>query len=256
MSAAERDAPRRRSWLRGTLRGALGAALLVGAAWGWRTLADAEALRIRTVLVVGAGPQVAPAEVLAAARGHAVGGFLRVDLDALRADVEALPWVASATVRREWPGTLRIVVREEAPVATWRGAELLNADGQRFAPLVGAPDPALPALAGPEGTERAVLEAAQQMQRVLGAWPAKVELSERRAWEAVLADGTRVVLGRREPLQRLARFAAVAAPLVAPEASHVAYVDMRYANGFAVGWRTPRPQPVREAPRRRERTDV
>jgi len=248
--------PSARGYLRAALRGALGAALLVGAAWGWRQVAGAEALALRTVLVSGVGAQVHPDQLLAVARPRLAAGFLRLDLGALRADLEALPWVASAAVRREWPGTLRIVVREEVPVATWNRAGLLNAAGERFAdgtPTAGAD---LPALSGPAGTEQTVLEASRQMQVVLGAAPARVALSERRAWEVTLADGTRVVLGRREPLQRLARFAAVAAPLVAPEAQHVDYVDMRYANGFAIGWRGPRPTPEREAPRRRERTDV
>lgn len=258
MSATpERHGPARlRGYLRWSLRGALGAALLVGAAWSWQRVASAEALQLRTVLISGSGAQVRPEQLLAVARPRLAAGFLRLDLGALRADLEALPWVASAAVRREWPSTLRIVVREAVPVATWNGTGLLDAAGERFADASPATATGLPALSGPDGSAPAVLEASLQMGRVLGAAPVRVALSERRAWEVTLADGTRVVLGRREPLQRLARFAAIAAPLVAPEAQHVAYVDMRYANGFAIGWRGPRPKPSREAPRRRERTDV
>lgn len=261
-------APAWRGYARWTLRGALGAALLVGGAWLWDAVAHAEALRMRALLVSGPFERVAQAEVYARVRGHLAANFLQLDLDAVRADVEALPWVARAAVRREWPGTLRVDVTEEVPVATWQGRQLLDAAGTAFAPFdpAVAADAALPALAGPEGSAPLVLATLRDMQRVVGErLPpfARLELSERRAWEAWFEDGTRVRLGRREALARIARFAEVAAPLVGPQAQHVAYVDMRYANGFTVGWRgTP------EAPRatarggaaptagRRKRTDV
>jgi cell division protein FtsQ len=251
-----------RGYARWTLRGALGAALLVGGGWCWDALAHAESLRIRTLFVKGAFERVAEGEVYARVRPHLDANFLQLDLDAVRADVEALPWVARAAVRREWPGTLRVEVTEEAPVATWGGRALLNADAVAFAPLdpAVAADAALPALAGPEGTAPLVLGTLRDMERAAGdRLPpiAKLELSERRAWEVWFADGTRVRLGRRDALARLARYAEVAAPLVGPQAQHVAYVDMRYANGFTVGWRgapvAPRPAAAKA---KRKRTDV
>jgi cell division septal protein FtsQ len=35
---------------------------------------------------------------------------------------------------------------------------------------------------------------------------------------------------------RLDRFFSVVAPALKPRFEHVAYIDMRYTNGFAVGW--------------------
>lgn len=266
-ATAERPvAPTWRGYARWALRGALGAALLTGGAWAWDAVAHAEALRMRVVLVHGAFVRVDQAEVFARARPHLAANFLQLDLDAVRADVEALPWVARAAVRREWPGTLRIDFSEAEPVAIWRGRVLLDADGVAFAPFdpAVAADAALPALAGPEGTAPLVLATLRDMGRVAGdRLPpiARLELSERRAWEAWFADGTRVRLGRRDALARLTRFAEVAAPLVGPQAQHVAYVDMRYANGFTVGWRGVQPtagRPAAEAERtgKRKRTDV
>ena len=268
--ARERDpvapAPAWRGYLRWAARGALGAALAVGGAWCWDAVAHAEALRLRTVFVRGAFVRVDQAEVYARVRSHLAANYLQLDLDAVRADVEALPWVARATVRREWPGTLRVEFTEEAPVAIWKDAMLLNAEAVAFAPLApGAPEAtALPSLAGPEGSAALVLTTLHDMQRAAGAaLPpiARVELSERRAWEVWFADGTRVRLGRRDALARLARFAEVAAPLVVPQAQHVAYVDMRYANGFTVGWRgapaaPATPERATAAKGKRKRTDV
>lgn len=250
-------------YLRWTLRGALGAGLVITGAWCWNALTTADALRMRTVLLSGDFARVSQDEVFTPLRPHLGHGFLALDLDAVRADVEALPWVAHATVRREWPGTLRVAVVEEIPVATWRGTGLLNDAGERFADAVAA-NADLPALAGPEGTAALVLNAYRDMRRALGAElppMVRLELSERRAWEAWFADGTRVLLGRRDALPRLARYARVAAPLVGPQASHVAYIDMRYANGFSVGWkagglRSPTGERAAARPEKRKRTDV
>jgi cell division protein FtsQ len=46
-----------------------------------------------------------------------------------------------------------------------------------------------------------------------------------------------VRLGRRDVDQRLERFFAVAAPVLRDDFERIEYVDLRYTNGFAVGWR-------------------
>lgn len=259
-------APAWRGYVRWTLRGVLGAAVLSAGAWLWDTIAQAEALRMTTLYIHGSFERVGEAEVYARVRPHLAANFLALDLDAVRAEVESLPWIARAAVRREWPGTLRVEFTEEVPVATWRGALLLNTDAVPFAPLARTDAEAgLPALAGPTGSAPLVLATLRDMQRTVGEQLpaiAKLELSERRAWEVWFVDGTRVRLGRRDALPRLARYAEVAAPLVGPQAQHVAYVDMRYANGFTVGWRSAQPpasaKPAAATGRKpkRNRTDV
>jgi cell division protein FtsQ len=67
---------------------------------------------------------------------------------------------------------------------------------------------------------------------------AALRLDERGAWEMDLDSGVTVRLGRREVDARLDRFIRAAAQVVAHRASEVVYVDMRYSNGFAIGWRT------------------
>lgn len=247
-------------YLRWSLRGALLAAALVGGAAGWDRLRHADQFRLRSLLVQGRFEQVAPNDVYRALHAQLGASYLAVDLAAARAAVEALPWVANASVRREWPGTLRVLITEEVPVATWRGHGLMNEGGKVFAEGAAA-FAALPALAGPEGSAAEVLATFHEMQRALagrGLELTRIEQSDRRAWTVWFADGTEVRLGRRDALPRLARYAGIAAPVVVPQAAHVAYVDMRYANGFALGWRASRPAAVGIKKRRTpaEKTDV
>ena len=49
------------------------------------------------------------------------------------------------------------------------------------------------------------------------------------------ASGSRV-FGRQAVSERLERFIALASPMVAKRLAEISYVDMRYTNGFSVGW--------------------
>ena len=61
-------------------------------------------------------------------------------------------------------------------------------------------------------------------------------MDERGAWILKLSTGQEIRLGRRDVEQRLERFFDVAAPALAPEMQRVEYIDLRYTNGFSVGW--------------------
>lgn len=206
--------------------------------WGMATRADA--LRFRTLLVSGALSQVTPDEVRGVVQPWLTAGFLGIDLAGVQHALEALPWVAEASVRREWPGTLRVTLVEEVPVARWSGGGLLNADGEVFAREAVPAGLRLPELGGPDGSQRELLEMHAAMTAVLaplGLAPTRLDLSARRAWELTAGEDIVVRLGRHAVLDRIGRFARVAAPVVVPQRALVAYVDMRYTNGFAVGWR-------------------
>jgi cell division protein FtsQ len=62
-------------------------------------------------------------EVFAADRGHSV---LRIPLDERRHQLEAIPWIEQATVRRALPNRLQIEVTERTPIAFLREGSSLS----------------------------------------------------------------------------------------------------------------------------------
>ena len=47
------------------------------------------------------------------------GGFLSMNLNQLRQELQSHPWIHQVSVRREWPSTLKVEVIEEVPIARW-----------------------------------------------------------------------------------------------------------------------------------------
>ncbi len=197
---------------------------------------------VRRIDVAGSFQRVSPLDVEQVVRSQLRGGFVTANLDALQRAIEALPWVDRARVQRRWPDALAVQVTEQAPSARWGATGLLNARGELFLRETRHVPPELPRLDGPEGTERQVAELLFQVQpRLLevGLRISGLRLDPRGAWELDLANGVGVRFGRRQLQERVERFLKVGAPVVAGRPNDIAFLDMRYSNGFTVGWRTP-----------------
>jgi cell division protein FtsQ len=206
---------------------------------------------VRSIVIDGPFQRVAALEVQQAALGALKGGIVSADLDRLRKAVEALAWVDRARVQRLWPDRIRIEIVEQQAAARWGDDSLLNTRGEMFASGVRHVPPELPRLDGPAGTEEQVAQrylAIQDRLSKLGFQVAALRLDARGAWELDLSTGVTVRLGRRQVDERMDRFVQFGAPVISGRAAEVRYVDMRYSNGFAIGWRGDRrPSAVRPA---------
>jgi cell division protein FtsQ len=212
---------------------------VVLAVWGVVTALDRP---IAQVEVGGQFQRVAPVQIEAAVAPFRGAGFLSVDLDALQAALEKIPWVDRVRVERRWPKAVRVMITEHVAAARWGDDGLMNTRGELFLKKAQHIPPELPQLIGPEGTEEQVaklyLESYPRLLAV-GMRLSKVELDPRGAWSLTLANGVQVRLGRQDVHERLERFLRVASPMVAARGTEVNYVDLRYSNGFSVGWNPP-----------------
>jgi len=196
---------------------------------------------IETIAIEGRFQRVAAVDVEQAVRRQLLGtGLVTVRLEAVRRAIEALPWVDSAAVQRAWPRGLRVSVVEQVAAARWGDSGLLNVRGELFTNDARHVPNELPRLSGPDGTETQVAQRYLAVEGRLvegGMRLAAVRLDARGAWEFDLDNGVTVRFGRRQIDERCERFFSSALKLVAGRAQDIAYVDMRYTNGFAVGWK-------------------
>ena len=242
---SEKGAPPRRM-IRRALGIAAVCALLLITLWGLNR-------PIRAVTVSGEFQHVAPLAVERAVAAAAGGsGILTVNLAEVRASVDALPWVAHASVRRLWPHTLAVRVHEQRAFARWDGDGLVNRAGDLFLVHAATVPAGLPRLSGPDGTQAEVTRRYLRMSGELapeGFTIASLGLSARGTWAFTLANGIAVRLGRSQFEARFEKFVNVALLIVKQRAGDISYIDMRYMNGFAIGWRANAPQDNTSAPR-------
>jgi cell division protein FtsQ len=220
--------------------GVVGAALVAAAGIGAGLLMFMNQ-PIERILVDGQFQHLSALEVEKAVRAQLHGaGLVTVRLDDVRRSLRLLPWVESATVQRSWPRGIAVQVTEQQAVARWNDTDLVNARGDVFANSAHFVPPELPQLAGPSGTEGDVVGRYLAVQgRIVeaGLRLNSLKLDARGAWELELSNGVTVRFGRRQVDERFTRFLAVALRMISQRAADIAYVDMRYTNGFAVGWR-------------------
>ena len=197
---------------------------------------------IRTVSVAGRFQRVAPVDVERVVKEHVRGaGLLSVDLRAVRRSLHTIPWVDAVTVQRSWPRGLNVFVVEQVAAARWGDRGLLNTRGELFATDERHIPPELAQLSGPDGKEAEVAQrylVAQGRLQQAGLRLTAMRLDDRGAWELDLANGVTVRLGRRQFDERFDKFITAALKIVTQRGDDIAYIDMRYTNGFAIGWRS------------------
>ena len=191
------------------------------------------AFAITGVRVLTPLEHVTRAQLEETVRREVHGTFFTLHLGSARTAFEKLPWVRSAEVRRQWPGSLVVELTEHVPLARWGKEALVNVHGEVFE---AAFDGALPVFNGPAGAAKEMTIQYDHFRRSLaaiGKKPGDINVSARRAWQIQLEDGMTLDLGREHVEGRLRRFVTTYSRTIARMTHPVDRVDLRYANGFA-----------------------
>lgn len=172
--------------------------------------------------------------------------FWTVDVRALKARLEAMAWVQSVDIEKVWPETLKIRISEKQVLARWGEKGLLTNKEAIFYPetAVLSEYETMPVLYGPENQIKTVIQQYQIMTQMLKKKQLAIGMllmNESGAWFVRLTDGTLLLIGREDPLKRLARFLrsydAVFITEQSVEQPKVARrVDLRYPHGMAISW--------------------
>jgi cell division protein FtsQ len=189
---------------------------------------------LKHVQVTGSAPHVTRAQVEAIVHNELRGTFFTLNLPQLRRAFEKLPWVREANLRRRWPDRLEVSVVEHVALARWGTTALVNTHGEIFQ---AAHDGKLPVFMGPAAASKEIAiqyEFFRRMLATIQATPVVVQMTPRRAWRVKLDQGPTLELGREDMEARLGRYLEVHQRSVGALNRRIDYVDLRYANGFAV----------------------
>lgn len=227
------DNPRLLNLVAGALVGAAGFAFAIAGTW---MLLRSELFPVREVVLVSAVAKTSKEEIRAAVRERISGNFFAVSPRQVRAALESLPWVRSASVRRVWPDRLEVALEEHVALAQWGDDALINTHGERF---TGKGSEPLPLFVGPPGSEAEVARRYARFAHIvapLGTGVERVVLTPRFAWQLRLRSGLHVMLGRDAEAAeaRLERFVGVYGATLGTLNRRHEYVDLRYPNGFVL----------------------
>ncbi|AYF88288.1 cell division protein FtsQ/DivIB [Pseudomonas sp. JS3066] len=172
---------------------------------------------------------------------YIAASFFSIDLAGMRRELEQMPWIAHAEVRRVWPDQVMVRLEEQLPIARWGDEALLNNQGQAFTPRELAHYEQLPQLWGPQRAQEQVMQQYQmlsQMLRPLGFSIVRLELRERGSWFLSTGQGVELLLGRDHLVEKMRRFISIYEKTLKEQIANIERVDLRYPNGLAVAWRT------------------
>ena len=198
---------------------------------------------------------VSQADVAGAIGAGAEPNLFRLPLEQARREVESIPWVRSASLRRVFPNRLQVDVVERKPVAyvnTGNGLKLVDAEGVLLEKPLDAPFD-FPVVTGVDssmsaGDRKARLALFDRFEQELksqvegAAWlVSEVDLSDDGDLKALLVQGRETILvhfGNRDFGERFATFLALL-PQIQRATTAVDYVDLRYRGQVVVSPKAP-----------------
>lgn len=174
--------------------------------------ANAAGMRIATVSLSGQR-QVSREEIFAAAGVTDHSSLLFLDVAQARAKLEAIPWIAEATVRKLYPDRLQITVTEREAFALWQRqgkVSVIAADGTVLGAQVEPRLASLPFVVGNGAAAKArgFLAVLDRYPAIRDQVRASILVADRR-WNLRLKNGIDVRLpdsGIEQALETLARF--------------------------------------------------
>jgi len=88
--------------------------------------------QIKHLTVLGKPKYTDEKAIIKAIKKADLSSFFELDVKRVQQLVKDLPWVATVSVRKQWPDTIQVYVVEHEAVAHWNSDLLLNQSGDAF----------------------------------------------------------------------------------------------------------------------------
>ncbi|MEM7304634.1 MAG: cell division protein FtsQ/DivIB [Pseudomonadota bacterium] len=166
-------------------------------------------------------------------------GFFTVHLGEFEQELNEIPWVYKANIKRHWPYKLIVVIEEQQPVFRWGDKQLLNRYAIAFNEKNTEKYSHLPKLFGIAGREEYLARLyAKYNQRFKQMEMEIVVIVEDARYDKVitLSNGIKINLGKDRVDQQLERCLQSFPKFNAEDRAKIASIDLRHSNGFAVQW--------------------
>ena len=166
--------------------------------------------------------------------------FFNVDINYLQSKIENIDWISSANIRRSYPNEIIIFVTEHVPIAIWNNKDYLNQYGEIF--TANKKNNKFPILISKNNKNKIIFEylslfSNDLIRHNINEKVVKIIEDDIRSISVILSSGITIKLGSKNVKEKIDIFFKVYQTLNSSDLSKIRYIDMRYSNGFSVGWK-------------------
>ncbi|MEE9413631.1 MAG: FtsQ-type POTRA domain-containing protein [Methylococcales bacterium] len=166
-------------------------------------------------------------------------GFLAIDLPQTQAVMEQLPWIKAVKIERVWPDNLRVYVTEKTAYLRLGTDKIVSVGGVVFSPASTQQFSNLPLLDINKAYTPELFRIYREMEYSLarnGYELKQFHINQHGEWALDLSQDIHIEIGRNKPFTVFKRFIAVFPNLGDERINHLKSIDLRYENGFAIGF--------------------
>ena len=166
--------------------------------------------------------------------------FFNFKINILKKEIEKVSWVKSADIRRVYPGEIKIYIEEHIPIAIWNNESYMNNIGDIF--FVNDIKKNLPIISSNQSGNKIMFEYFSLLLKYISDENfdikiKKIEENDIRSLSAYLSSGIIVKFGSKDIRNKIHTFIKVYKTLNTSDLEKIRYIDMRYSNGFSIGWK-------------------
>ncbi len=201
---------------------------------------SASILPVRHLLLDGKFQYTEPKELQSVLDQFSGSGLLTVDLLKMQSELEQFPWVRSVDIERVWPDRIRVNIIEKNPYLRLGSDKIISVDGIVFSPESTHNFSELPLLDINRVFTPELFQAYREMEYLLantGYELKQFQVNKQGEWTLDLANNIHIALGRNNPLSSFKRFVAILPHLGNDRINKLKSIDLRYENGFAIGYK-------------------
>ena len=166
--------------------------------------------------------------------------FFNINLDYLKNSIEKVAWVKNAYIRRSYPNEVIIFIEEYTPVAVWNNDSYISENGYIFS--ANKIEKKLPKISSYSNRNIIIFEYFSLIldgirKNKLNDKILLIKENEIRSLTVLLESNIAIKFGSKNIEERIGVFFKAYKTLNTSDLKKIRYIDMRYSNGFSIGWK-------------------
>tara|TARA_Y200000002_G_scaffold155829_1_gene128846 strand:- start:1582 stop:2277 length:696 start_codon:yes stop_codon:yes gene_type:complete len=166
--------------------------------------------------------------------------FFNINLDYLKNSIEKVAWVKNAYIRRSYPNEVIIFIEEYTPVAVWNNDSYISENGYIFS--ANKIEKKLPKISSYSNRNIIIFEYFSLIldgirKNKLNDKVLLIKENEIRSLTVLLESNIAIKFGSKNIKERIGIFFKAYKTLKTSDLKKIRYIDMRYSNGFSIGWK-------------------